>query len=143
MTVLEKECFKCNTIRPLSEFYRHKAMADGTLNKCKLCTKADTIKNRKAKINYYREYDKRRGNRQTAEDTGKYRLNNPNKYSAHILVNNAVRSGKINKGACEICGVFIGVHAHHDDYSKPLDVRWLCPEHHNKWHKENGEGKNM
>lgn len=46
----------------------------------------------------------------------------------------AIKTGKIVKKPCEICGKE-PADAHHDDYSKPLDVRWLCKPHHYELHK--------
>ena len=35
----KKTCFKCNTEKPLSDYYKHTKMGDGHLGKCKECTK--------------------------------------------------------------------------------------------------------
>lgn len=43
--IKEKKCFKCEISLPISEFYKHKGMSDGHLNKCKICTKKDVILN--------------------------------------------------------------------------------------------------
>lgn len=61
---------------------------------------------------------------------------NPEKNTAHTAVNAALRSGSLIKQPCEVCGVQ-KVHGHHDDYSRPLEVRWLCCKHHKEWHKNN------
>lgn len=56
------------------------------------------------------------------------------KYKAHSMVTIAIAKGRLKKQACTVCGEISGVHAHHPDYSKPLDVVWLCPRHHSKLH---------
>jgi len=117
-------------------------MADGHVNKCKDCNKKDVRENRALKVNYYRAYDRARGNRLSEEYLKEYRKKCPNKYRANCMVNNAIRNNKLFRDPCEICGATKNIHAHHDDYAKPLNVRWLCPVHHSQWHKENGEGAN-
>lgn len=136
-----KICFKCGVEKPLTDFYKHPKMADGHVNKCKTCNKEDVRENRTLKVDYYREYDKERGNRQGYEYTKEYRERFPKKYAAHVLVNNHLRDGKLEKKPCEVCGAAKSV-AHHDDYDKPLEVRWLCQGHHKQWHAVNGEAKN-
>jgi len=48
----------------------------------------------------------------------------------------ALRFGKIQRGPCEVCGTTEKVEGHHEDYTRPLDVRWLCKEHHRQAHLE-------
>ena len=50
-------------------------------------------------------------------------------------VSHAVASKKLQKKPCEKCGK-IKVEAHHEDYYKPLEVKWLCVKHHAERHKE-------
>lgn len=138
-----KRCFKCGEIKDFSAFYKHSAMSDGYLNKCKECTKKDASENRKNKIGYYREYDRCRGNRQDLQYIKEYRARYPKKYKAHCAINNAVRDGRLIKPThCEVCNSDFHVEGHHDDYNKILEVRWLCAVCHKTWHVENGEGLN-
>ena len=53
---------------------------------------------------------------------------------AHNAVANALREGRLVRQPCEVCGRAEAVQAHHDDYSKPLDVHWLCMDHHKAHH---------
>lgn len=57
------------------------------------------------------------------------------KYRARVTFGNAVRDGKVKRQPCEACGN-PKTHGHHDDYSKPLDVRWLCTKHHAEAHRQ-------
>jgi hypothetical protein len=44
-----------------------------------------------------------------------------------------MRDKHLDRQPCEICGE--KAEAHHDNYDKPLEVRWLCFFHHREWHK--------
>tara|TARA_R110000803_G_C11758237_1_gene293552 strand:- start:45 stop:473 length:429 start_codon:yes stop_codon:yes gene_type:complete len=138
----DKTCFKCGVEKPLTEFHKHPQMKDGRVNKCKICNNKDVRENRAVNVEYYREYDRARGNRQTDEARKKYALAYPIANKARNMVSNAVRDKRLFREPCEVCNTEISVHAHHDDYSKPLNVRWLCAVHHFEWHSENGEGLN-
>lgn len=70
-----------------------------------------------------------------ARSRKKYIIANPEKNQAHIILNNAIASGKITRKPCEKCGE-AKAEGHHEDYSKPLEVIWLCRKCHCNYHKE-------
>lgn len=147
-----KTCFKCKIEKPRSEFYKHPRMADGLLGKCSECTRKDVAMNRVSRLTQYSDYEKRRyrtdearrarlagycktpeGKAAHAKALKNYAVNNKDAVRAKNAANNAVRDGKIKREPCRVCGVF-PAHKHHPDYSKPLDVIWLCPQHHKDLH---------
>lgn len=53
----------------------------------------------------------------------------PQKWNARSKINYAIRSGKLKREPCEVCGT-VKVEAHHVDYEKPFEIVWLCRKHH-------------
>lgn len=151
MSTTVKTCFKCLEDKPLSEFYRHSQMGDGYLNKCKVCTRRDVNENREKNRDYYIWYDRIRANdphrvearKEYAEKhrhlskkrKSEWAARNTHKRKAHLLVQRAVQRGIIERKQCEVCGDE-RAQAHHDDYTKPLEVRWLCTTHHGEHHRK-------
>ncbi len=152
-----KICSVCGAEKPLSDYYLRKDGRPCT-SRCKDCHKRLVKENRQNKADQYRAYEKERAQlphrvkarKEYAQGKGKEIANaakkrwqerNPKKRSVHVLTGNAIRDGLIQKSCCEVCGTW-DVVAHHKDYDKPLEITWLCPKHHEAWHKENGEGLN-
>lgn len=166
MDEITKVCFKCGAFQPLSDFYRHPAMADGHLNKCKECTKQDVKENREKNLERVQEYDRNRPNREERvkracekikarkESDPEYKERvrnikrewaerNQHKRKAQFAATNAVRDGRLErKTSCEHCGV-VGkpLQKHHWSYLEEhwLDVVWLCTKCHGAEHRRLNE----
>lgn len=82
---------------------------------------------RVSRLDAVREYDRLRSKERK-------RKIDPMKKRARSYIENAVYHGRIVRGSCEVCGS-VGAEAHHDDYSRPKDVRWLCRTHHMELHR--------
>jgi hypothetical protein len=135
-----KTCFKCNVQKPLTEFYKHPAMADGHVNKCKECNKDDVTKHRLKNIDRIREYDRKRGKNLnrislSTEITKAWRAEDKRRAKCHYEVTKAIKNGELFKKPCVKCNDAKSL-AHHEDYDKPLDVVWLCQSCHKKRHIE-------
>lgn len=70
---------------------------------------------------------------QNSYGTGHSKEERAKRRKARSELNHYLRDNHIERKPCEICGG--KAEAHHDDYNKPLDVRWLCFKHHRGWHK--------
>ena len=144
-----KRCFKCGTEKPFDEFYRHKKMVDGTLGKCKECTKKDVaarvLEKRSdpewlaAERERCREKSRRAREAGTSAKTSTeaksaWKKRNPTKSRAHEI---ARRANRERPDACWDCGKPADIlHRHHPDYAKPKEIVWLCPACHGIRHQK-------
>jgi hypothetical protein len=134
---MEKECFKCHIIKPLTEFYKHAQMADGHLNKCKECNKLD-VKNRytiKSKDNDFIYSERKRGRdkyHRLYEGTGKSNPEVNKKWIAKYpeKIKASTMSASLKKP-------FDGAERHHWSYNEEhfKDVIWLSKKAHMKAHR--------
>lgn len=151
-----KTCKTCGLAKDISNYYKAIRTIDGLRGSCIDCEKvkmrqrylANKDSYKKAAEKYRRsEKGKRvhkeansrfrrteKGKLSVTKSRNTFRSRFPEKHAAHITLNNAVAAGKIQKLPCSVCGSNSKVEAHHHDYSKPLDVDWLCQEHHKEKH---------
>ena len=112
-----KKCSSCNEEKDFSLFYKAKNTKSGCSTYCISCKK---IKNAATVRDDYK----------VRKD--KWRKEFPERKNAHTKVYRALKKGILTKEPCFICGE--ESEAHHPDYSRPLDVVWLCPPHHRQAH---------
>lgn len=143
---MEKICVRCKQEKPISCFHKRATSKDGRVGHCKECAAAYDAKRARdpARIASMKNYQlTNNGLAANNKAKSEYKNRYPTKKKAHAKVSSAIRSGKLIRQPCEIehCGI-PKTYAHHDDYAKPLVVRWLCSVHHAEWHKINGEALN-
>lgn len=150
-----KTCSRCHESQPTTEFYSDRRATDGLNSHCKTChlkatqayKTADPAR-RKAQDDSWRasnpdrvraardNYDERNPGyrRRVIRD---WRETHPERARAHNVLNRAVRSGRIMPSyECSTCGITgVTIEGHHPDYSKPLEVEWLCRQCHAKMGK--------
>lgn len=132
-------CKRCKKEKG-TEFY-------GNDTSCKECRCAFNKAYRDRNIDAIRNYDRMRCMRPDRVEARKRLMKTPSgiqsrlktienwnkknkeKRAAHSRFWRELANGKIFKQPCEVCGES-KAQAHHEDYSKPLEVRWLCTKHH-------------
>jgi len=125
-----KFCKYCGKEKDIDEFSKHPKTKDGRSPKCKECTSAFVRGWYRKTISTRIENEKKRSKTpERKEFRSKYQKEEREKkslyFKARNAVNIAVRDGRIRKQPCKRCGA-VKTEAHHHDYSKPLDVEWLC-----------------
>lgn len=141
-----KSCIKCKRLRPIAEFIRRNE--SNRIGKYRsLCFSCRKIY---ASIRKMAEPEKHRamgGRARARVDKAKKRADQKRRYAnnprypqyrqAAALVLKALKDGALRKDSCACLGANCRgqIHAHHNNYNKPLEVVWLCKGHHEAWHQ--------
>lgn len=136
-------CRCCKQMLLLESFYRYKNGPSGRASRCKACqrklrrnqseeTRAKVLKEQRKRRTANAEHDNAR------QREYRKRPGYATKSSARSALNQAVRNGTLERPTvCENCQrEDIEIQAHHWDYSKPLDVHWLCTRCHGLRHRD-------
>lgn len=126
-----KTCSKCKEIKLLLAFSINNQNKDGLQCRCRNCMSDNYYEKERAwRLDYQKPYNKKTFIKNGA---GK----NKEKRKVYIVVMNAIAAGKLEKSnICEKCGIKCKTVAHHEDYSKPLGVNWVCRRCHGKLHRQ-------
>ena len=147
-----RACCQCRVAKPASEFYAARRKPTGLRPACKACEaearrrraqlpgardrlliQARALyagRDRDKNLKRWREYNRR------PEVSARRRNRDPFREAARKKLQNAVAAGTVIKPtACQRCSAVTLLHGHHHDYSKPLDVEWLCPVCHGAVHR--------
>ena len=134
-----KQCFKCFEYKEFSEFYKHKKMYDGHLNKCVVCTKKDVKKRelllKEQDLNGWIKKERKRGREKYHRlyvGTGK-----ANRESVLRHNKKYPEKKKANSMSGHLKPPSIGLEKHHWSYNEEhyKDVLWLTKKQHNKAHR--------
>jgi formylmethanofuran dehydrogenase subunit E len=146
-----KFCPKCEQEKPIEDFAADKSRKDGKQVGCRSCYskyyKANKEKhaengrvwrdNNRERVRELSRAWKMNNKEKTAENNRASIARNPGHHSARSKVNTAIMNGTIIKPVeCEQCGGVGPIEGHHEDYSRQLDVVWLCRPCHAKRHRE-------
>ena len=130
-----KECKTCQLNKDESEFYGRSRECKPCSNKRRVKWAKDNPEQQAQTLKGWKERNKKRVRRQNQEAKARHRKRHPDKEKARRTVARAIELGEIVKPKqCSRCTRRVrsanDLHAHHADYSKPLQVEWLCRKCH-------------
>jgi hypothetical protein len=139
-----KKCSKCQQIKPYQSFSKDKHAKIGVRSQCKECVKEyfKTEKGRRAKQKASRKYRKTGHGQQIIltlvktkrlEYMQRHNALHPERRKARNAISSLKQQGRLEPQPCEKCGD-TKTQAHHDDYNKPLEIRWFCSACHCNYH---------
>ena len=134
-----KKCSSCGSYKNVTKFYKDSGKSSGYDCRCKDCERKRYRLRRQRNKDSFKRKDRRYYEKHRDKISNKrkdwYRKNK-HKILAYEAVKRALYKGDLVRMPCEVCGS-MSSEAHHEDYTKPLEVKWLCRKHHLRVHGGN------
>ena len=137
-----RRCFTCGQVKPLDAFRVDRRRNMGRAGVCKQCVAVTARQNSRRFRDRHLESERVRERsvaRQMYERHRERKLTESRSHNGRTrtALRNAVAAGQIARpSTCHECGGAGQIHAHHQDYSKPFDVEWLCSRCHGLRHRK-------
>ena len=131
-----KNCATCHQPKNLAEFDRRGGSRIDYQASCKVCERTREHQRRAEHPERYLAKGQRYYAKHQAEIAARRSAAyaaHPERWRARRQVSKALVSGALTKEPCQVCGA-IKTEGHHPDYSKALEVIWLCRHHHRLLH---------
>lgn len=131
-------CSLCRSEKPLAQFHSRPDRPSGFLSECDDCRRARWNSNYRVDLLASRAKSRAKYSKDKRPVEIKEKAKTPAKHAAHQAVARALDAGTlVRPKECSVCGPSLHrIEAHHDDYSRPLDVQWLCASCHKHRHVE-------
>jgi len=137
--VATRKCRVCGEDKPIDQMATKHTAPGGKANICKPCDctrlqrqyVADHDRIRSQRKVHYQEH------REALIQVKLTRYRGEEYYARQEAYKARKRGTLVPTAACADCGISDGaIHGHHEDYSQPLSVEWLCPACHGKRHRK-------
>jgi len=136
---ITRMCPKCGVETATERFAVHNRLG-AAIGWCRQCHMTYGKEHARPRSYHYRYRYRHVSSEHSRAIKARHRARHPDRIYARNMITRLIGKGVISRQPCSTCGS-PNAQAHHEDYSKPLDITWLCYDHHMAHHGRRAKRK--